>query len=141
MKKNMIYGPCGENNHESLCMIDNKCSKLCARALLTDTITGNDGYPLYRRRAIEDNGRTLTLQVKNKDVIVNNCWIVPYLTLLAKTFKAHCNVEYCNSVKCIKYVCMYVTKENDMTVFGISASTMKFQPIRWEDMLLAMRWL
>ncbi|EFN61253.1 Uncharacterized ATP-dependent helicase YHR031C, partial [Camponotus floridanus] len=120
VKKNMIHGPCGEHNRESPCMIDNKCSKRYPRALLADTITGNDGYPLYRRRSIEDNGRTITLQVKNKDVVVNNCWIVPYSPLLSKTFKAHCNVEYCNSVKSIKYVCKYVTKGNDMAVFGIA---------------------
>ena len=122
VKKNMIHGPCGEHNRESPCMIDNKCSKRYPRALLADTITGNDGYPLYRRRSVEDNGRTIVLEVKNKDVIVNNSWIVLYSPLLSKTFKAHCIVEYCNSVKSIKYACKYVTKGNDMAVFGIASS-------------------
>ncbi|KAF2903263.1 hypothetical protein ILUMI_02923 [Ignelater luminosus] len=81
VKKNMIHGPCGEHNPESPCMIDNKCSKRYPRALLADTITGNDGYPQYRRRSIEDNGRTITLQVKNNDVVVNNSWIIPYSPL------------------------------------------------------------
>lgn len=122
VKKNMIHGPCGEHNRESPCMIENKCSKRYPRALLADTITGNDGYPHYRRRSVEDNGRTITLQVKNKNVVVNNSWIVPYSPLLSKTFKAHCNVEYCNSVKSIKYVCKYVTKGSDMAVFGIATT-------------------
>ncbi|XP_018804180.1 PREDICTED: uncharacterized protein LOC108978385 [Bactrocera latifrons] len=56
-----VDGPCGEHNHESPCMIDNKCSKRYPRALWADTITGNDGYPLYRRRSVEDNARTITL--------------------------------------------------------------------------------
>lgn len=118
---NMIHGPCGDHNRESPCMIEKKCSKRYPRALLANTITGNDGYPLYRRRSAQDNGRTITLKVKNKDIVVDNSWIVPYSPLLSKTFKAHCNVEYCNSVKSIKYVCKYVTKGSDMAVFGISA--------------------
>lgn len=118
---NMIHGPCGDHNRKSPCMIENKCSKRYPRALLADTITGNDGYPLYRRRSAEDNGRTITLKVNNKDVVVDNSWIVPYSPLLSKTLKAHCNVEYCNSVKSIKYVCKYVTKGSDMAVFGIAA--------------------
>lgn len=58
------------------------------------------------------------MKVNNKDVVVDNSWIVPYSPLLSKTFKAHCNVEYCNSVKSIKYICKYVTKGSDMAVFG-----------------------
>lgn len=31
----------------------------------------------------------MALNVRNKDVIFDNDWIVPYLTLFSKTFKAH----------------------------------------------------
>lgn len=119
---NMIHGPCGTHNQESPCMVDNKCSKRYPRALLAETVTGNDGYPLYRRRAPQNGGKTVTLKVKNKNVVVDNSWIVPYSPLLSKTFKAHCNVEYCNSVQSIKYVCKYVTKGSDMAAFGIAAA-------------------
>ncbi|XP_044592333.1 uncharacterized protein LOC123270358 [Cotesia glomerata] len=115
----MIHGPCESHNKESPCMIENKCSKRFPRALLADTITGNDGYPLYRRRSAENNGRTLILKVKNQNVLVDNSWIVPYSLLLSKTFKAHCNVEYCNSVNSIKYICKYTLKGTDMAVFEV----------------------
>lgn len=48
--KNMIHGPCGVLNPNSPCMVDGKCSKRYPRDLIQETITGNDGYPQYRRR-------------------------------------------------------------------------------------------
>ncbi|XP_041449946.1 uncharacterized protein LOC121404477 [Drosophila obscura] len=110
---NMIHGPCGTINRQSPCMVDGKCSKRYPRKLTAETITGNDGYPLYLRRSPDDNGRTITTKVKGNDFVVDHSWIVPYSPLLSKTFKAHCNVEYCNSVKSIKYICKYVTKGID----------------------------
>ncbi|GFT37609.1 ATP-dependent DNA helicase [Trichonephila clavipes] len=86
--------------------------------VVSDTITGNDGYPLYRRRSVEDGGKSVVLKIRNIDIEVDNRWIVPYSPLLSKTFKAHINVEYCNSVKSIKYICKYVNKGSDMAVFG-----------------------
>ncbi|XP_023209444.1 uncharacterized protein LOC111612464 [Centruroides sculpturatus] len=84
-----------------------------------ETITGNDGYPQYHRRSTEDGGKFITLKVCNNDIEVDNRWVVPYSPLLSKTFKAHINVEYCNSVKSIKYICKYVNKGSDMAVFGV----------------------
>ncbi|XP_072395207.1 uncharacterized protein [Diabrotica undecimpunctata] len=107
---NMIHGPCGAINPQSPCMVDGKCSKRYPRKLTAETVTGNDGYPLYRRRSPDDDGRTVTTKVKRMDFVVDNSWIVPYSPLISKTFKTHCNVEYCNSVKSIKYICKYVTK-------------------------------
>ncbi|GFY26458.1 ATP-dependent DNA helicase [Trichonephila clavipes] len=119
--KNMIHGPCGAFNNNSSCMSDGKCTKRYPRErkLVSDTITGNDGYPLYRRRSVEDGGKSVVLKVRNIDIEVDNRWIVPYSPLLSKTFKAHINVEYCNSVKSIKYIYKYVNKGSDMAVFGV----------------------
>lgn len=47
----MIHGPCGLLNPTSVCMKDGKCSKLFPKALIEETVTGNDGYPQYRRRS------------------------------------------------------------------------------------------
>lgn len=110
VKKNMIHGPCGDLNTNSPCMIEGKCSKKYPKPLTSDTITGDDGYPLYRRRSPEDNGHTATIRIRNQDVVIDNRWVVPYNSLLSKTFGAHINVEYCNSVKSIKYICKYVNK-------------------------------
>lgn len=42
------------------------------------------------------------------------------MPLLSK-FQAHINMEYCNSVKWIKYAYKYVNKDHEMAVFGISS--------------------
>jgi hypothetical protein len=115
----MIHGPCGSFNNNSPCMCDGNCTKKYPRKLVSDTTTGNDGYPLYCRRSVEDGGKSVVLKVRNIDIEVDNRWIVPYSPLLSKTFKAHINVEYCNSVKSIKYICKYVNKGSDMAVFGV----------------------
>lgn len=120
VKKNMIHGPCGSINVNSPCMVNGKCTKRYPRLLVSETVTGNDGYPLYRRRSPDDNGKTVTIQVRNQNIEVDNRWIVPYSPLLSKAYKAHINVEYCNSVKSIKYICKYVNKGSDMAVFGVA---------------------
>ncbi|AEE09607.1 putative DNA helicase [Cotesia vestalis bracovirus] len=129
---NMIHGPCGAINPQSPCMVDGKCSKRYPRKLTAETVTGNDGYPLYRRRSPDDNGRTVTTKVKRMDFVVDNSWIVPYSPLISKSFKTHCNVEYCNSVKSIKYICKYVTKGSDMAVFGLQSSNTNDEISRYQ---------
>ncbi len=62
--------------------------------LTSDTITGNDEYPLYRRRSPNDNGKTTTIRMRNQDVEVDNRWVFPYCPLLSKILNAHINVEY-----------------------------------------------
>ncbi|CAF4750159.1 unnamed protein product, partial [Rotaria magnacalcarata] len=93
------------------------------RQLLRDTETGEDGYPLYRRRKPEDGGIKTKLKMKinnsNQEIEIDNKWIVPYCPLLSRLFEAHINVEYCNSVKSIKYICKYVNKGSDQAVFGL----------------------
>lgn len=55
----------------------------------------------------------------SKKVFIDNKWVVPYSPILSKAFKAHINVEYCNSVKSIKYICKYIYKGCDLAIFGI----------------------
>lgn len=118
--KHMIHGPCGVFNNNSPCMVDGKCSKRYPRDMIAETITGNDGYPLYRRRSVADGGRSVVVKVKRQDFEVDNRWIVPYSPILSKAFEAHINVEYCNSVKSIKYICKYVNKGSDMAIFVVT---------------------
>jgi hypothetical protein len=121
--KNMVHGPCGSINPKSPCMKDRKCTKRYPRQLLHDTETGEDGYPLYRRRSPEDGGIKAKINMKignsNQEIEIDNKWIVPYCPLLSRIFQAHINVEYCNSVKSIKYICKYVNKGSDQAVFGL----------------------
>jgi hypothetical protein len=120
--KNMIHGPCGSINPNSSCMKDGKCTKRYPRQLLHDTETGEDGYPLYRRRSPEDGGFKAKIKVKignsNQEIEIDNKWVVPHCPLLSRIFQAYINVEYCNSVKSIKYICKYVNKGSDQAMFG-----------------------
>lgn len=64
--KNMIHGPCGQLYHNSPFMIDGKCSKRYPRAIISEKITGNDGYQQYRRRSPDNNGHKQQLEFKIK---------------------------------------------------------------------------
>ncbi|KAG5893814.1 hypothetical protein JTB14_027851 [Gonioctena quinquepunctata] len=107
--KNMTHGPCGALNPSSPCMKEGKCTKNYPRALLKDTQTNDKGYPLYRRRA-PGNGQ---------EALVDNSWIVPYSPLLSKMFNCHINVEFCNTVQAITYICKYINKGSDQAIFNI----------------------
>lgn len=52
----------------------------------------------------------------------------PYNPHLSKQFQAHINVEYCNSVKSIKYVFRYVNKGSDIAVFSITRENREQHP-------------
>ena len=113
IKSTMIHGPCGNRN--SPCMVNGSCSKRYPRPLTKDTQTADDGYPQYRRRSPSDGGFTVEIN----RVEVNNQWVVPFNPVLSRTFMAHINVELCNSVKSIKYICKYVNKGSDQAAFGL----------------------
>ncbi|GBP42567.1 ATP-dependent DNA helicase pif1 [Eumeta japonica] len=105
----MVHGPCGALNPLSPCMADGKCTKRYPRPLVAETVTGDDGYPVYRRRSKEDNGRTIKVKVQNQEIEIGNEFIVPYCPLLSRIFETHANVESCHSAKSVKYLCKYVS--------------------------------
>ena len=112
--KHMVHGPCGPLNWNCPCLDENKrCTKKYPRGFVRETITGRDGYPVYRRRSEEDSGQVL--RPPNRPEI-DNRWIVPYSPALLRMFDAHINVEYCSSVQSIKYICKYINKGSDMAV-------------------------
>ncbi|XP_044591373.1 uncharacterized protein LOC123269604 [Cotesia glomerata] len=115
IKSTMIHGPCGSFDSKSPCMVEGKCTKRYPKAFLKETVTGDDGYPQYRRQSPADGGMKITLN----GVEVDNRWVVPYNPVLSRTFKAHINVEYCNSVKSIKYICNYLNKGSDQAAFTV----------------------
>ncbi|GFY04183.1 ATP-dependent DNA helicase [Trichonephila clavipes] len=124
--KNMIHGPCGSLNPSSPCMKEGKCTKKYPRVISKDTKTNNKVYPLYRRRAPEDGSHMLAQNTRGKNtgnkfegIQVDNSWIVPYSSLLSKIFNCHINVEFCNTVKAIKYICKYINKGSDQALFNI----------------------
>lgn len=136
IKTQLIHGPCKRINPRAPCMKDGKCTKRYPRDFLQNTQTGEDGYPLYRRRSPQDGGHTTKVYVKGKEIVVDNRWVVPHNKMLCKIFQAHINVEYACSVKAIKYVCAYVNKGSDMATFAIEGEgnadeVQKFQTGRY----------
>ena len=121
IKNNMLHGPCGPHRNYSPCMDDQgKCTKKYPRDLIPETKSDGDGYPLYRRRRPGEGGYTATIKVDGTDVEVDNSWVVPHNKTLSRIFNAHINVEYCNSVKAIKYVCKYCNKGPDRAIFEVT---------------------
>ena len=59
------------------------------------------------------------LKLRGQQITVDNRWVMPHSPLLTKTFNAHINVEVCNCVKSIKYICKYLHKGSDQAVFGL----------------------
>ncbi|XP_008189363.1 uncharacterized protein LOC103311507, partial [Acyrthosiphon pisum] len=121
VKKHMVHGPCGHMHPNSPCMGENqKCSKRYPKAFTNSTITEYDGYPLYRRRDFRSGGFKSTVLRNSTLVEIDNRFIVPYNSLLLKTFNAHINVEWCHSVKSIKYICKYINKGSDQAIFALT---------------------
>ena len=111
----MVHGPCGKTNPNSPCMLNGKCTKKYPKQFKLETQFGEDGYPLYRRRKPEDGGFKATVGKYE----VDNQWVVTYSPLLSKTFNGHINVEFCNSVKSIKYICKYINKGPDAAMYAL----------------------
>ena len=117
--QHMCHGPCGDLNPSSPCMKDGFCTKGYPKEFRTETESGIDGYPRYRRRSLENGGFTATKKVRGREVVIDNRWIVPYSPFLLSVFRCHLNVELCTSVQSIKYVIKYVNKGEDVAVFAI----------------------
>ncbi|XP_045456077.1 uncharacterized protein LOC123665891 [Melitaea cinxia] len=116
--RNMIHGPCGALNPNSPCMHEGKCSKKFPKPYQSQTSTGDDGYPKYRRLSPEEGGRKAAI----RNYEIDNRWVVPNNKLLLKIFEAHVNVELCSSVKSIKYVTKYINKGSDQATFSLHST-------------------
>lgn len=66
----------------------------------------------------DDGG--MAYQLKNKRYLITNQWVVPYSPILRHLFNTHINVEVCNSVKSIKYLCKYINKGTDQIIFSLN---------------------
>ncbi|XP_052829753.1 uncharacterized protein LOC106880777 [Octopus bimaculoides] len=101
VKNHMVHEPCGCINRSSPHMAGGKCTKRYPKKFLLQTQFSEYGYPSHARRTPEDGG------VSNYGCLP---WIVPFCLFVSKAFHAHINVEFCSSVKSIKYVCKNINK-------------------------------
>ena len=56
---------------------------------------GWDGYDLYIQRKDE------------QEIKIDKRWVISYSQSLSKAFNAYIDMEFCKSVRSIKYICMY----------------------------------
>jgi hypothetical protein len=60
----------------------------------------------------------MKIGISIQEIEIDNKWVVLYCPSLWPTSQVHINVEYCNSVKSIKYIRKYVSKGNDETMLS-----------------------
>ena len=119
----MLHGPCGEHNPTAPCMVPQshglppRCSKNFPKPYCPTTVVHEDGYPEYQRR---NDGRTLTVRCRGRNIQLSNQWIVPYHPYFLRKYWAHINVEVCGTIHAIKYVHKYIYKGTDRAVLSVA---------------------
>ncbi|KAG7986452.1 hypothetical protein I3843_03G080700 [Carya illinoinensis] len=131
--KHMMHGPCGDLNPANICMKKNGCCKNnYPKHFVSNTVIGNDCFPIYRR---SNNGRTARIRGHDLD----NRWVVPYNPYLVAMFDCHINVEICSTIKAVKYFYKYIYKGHDRVAFNLVPEQSihqideieRFQSARW----------
>jgi len=97
----MLHGVCGTG---SVCFKDGRCSKNYPKSFRRQTIMGDNSYPLYRCRSPKDGGQPFTKYVRGQPTVYHNLWVVSYNAYLLQRYNVHINVEYCASIKVVKYL-------------------------------------
>jgi hypothetical protein len=120
IKKFMVHGPCGDQNHNAPCMVNGKCSKGFPKQFKEETSITEDSYACTRRC---NTGRTVEVGRKQ----VDNRWVVCHSRYLIWKYRCHINVESIASVKAIKYIYKYVYKGHDRITmeFGTCSDEIK----------------
>ena len=132
VKKHMLHGPCGVLNPDCSCMFkEGKKIKECSKKYpmpYSKYTTQNQqmNKPQYRRRSPADGGRTITqyCRATQREVTMDNRWVVPFNPYLLRKFDCHLNLEIVASVMGIKYITKYLTKGSDRVMVENSDGTM-----------------
>ena len=115
--RTMLHRQCGPQHPNQPCMQKRdphqpaKCDKGFPKPYREVTTVPDNGYPLYRRRRNTSYRQRDGTVVDSGDL---NTRVVPYNPFLSLYFEAHINVEICNTVAAIRYVCKYIFKGHDL---------------------------
>lgn len=135
--KHMIHGPCGSGQRQLGCCKKGKSSRKYPRPF-THTEIKDDSFAIYRRRDASSGGNEGTKMYRNQEVHITNQWVVPYSPYLLLKYASHVNVEYCHSIKLVKYLFKYQLKGEDMiTVGGLTNEIAAYSHKRYISATLA----
>ena len=115
--KHMIHGPCDLTGSGYSCRRNantSVCGKGFPHEFADVTDIGEAIYPSYRRRSPEHGGETGRKRINRKVTTIDNSWVVPYSLYLLMKYQSHINVQYCSTVKSIKYLFKYHFKGEDL---------------------------
>ena len=101
------------------CLRDDQCKKHYPKDFSDTTDVGDDAFPIYRRRSPKEGGRQFIQHYYKKPMIKDNRDIVPYSPYLLDKYGSHVNVEYCATIKAIKYIVFYPLKGKDMITIEV----------------------
>jgi len=59
---------------------------------------------------VDDNGKNFK---RPDDYVVDNCYVIPYCSILSIIFNCHINVEVVSSIKSVKYLYKYIYRGHD----------------------------
>lgn len=65
-------------------------------------------------------GHSLAFNKRRNITNIDNKCFVLYNPVFLCLFGAHINVEYCSSIKFIKYVCLYINKVSIQATFSLT---------------------
>jgi hypothetical protein len=116
--RSMVHGPCGPRNPTAPCMIEGVCVKGYPKEFQDTTVIRPDGYPVYRRREDSPVAQKGPHQFDARDV-------VPYNPYLSKRLNCNINIEFCGTIRCVKYLYKYTYKGHDRASMDIELDEIK----------------
>ena len=106
MSRNFYVTSARYRNPRAPCCADGTCDKGYPKEFQEQTVVQVDRYPRYRRRQSSPAAKKGAHPVDARDV-------VPYNPYLSKKYNCHLNVEFCGSIRAVKYLYKYTYKGHD----------------------------
>ena len=101
------------------CQQDGQCKDNFPFDFLYNKFIAEDTYPKYRRILPASGGNTCDKYYYQKLTTVINKNIVAYSPYLLMKHQCHTNVQICNSIKAVKYLCFYPLKGEYLMVIKV----------------------